>query len=496
MARALMIQGTVSDVGKSTVVAGLCRAARRRGLSVAPFKPQNMSNNAAACPGGGEIGRAQALQARAAGLDPTVDMNPVLLKPQADRTSQVVVHGRAVSTLEAADYLALRDRLLPPVLESFERLAAAFELVIVEGAGSAAETNLRERDIANMGFARHAQVPVCLLADIDRGGVIASVVGTRAVLDPADAAMVRSFAINKFRGDPALFEDGVRDIERRAGWPCRGVIPWLDAAGRLPPEDAVVLDRRPAGGGRGRQARAAGAGERVRIVAPRLSRIANFDDVDPLRMEPGVDFAFVPPGSPLPRDADVVVLLGTKSTLGDLAFLRSAGWDHDVIAHARSGGRVIGLCGGYQMLGRRVRDPDGVDGPAGEAPGLGLLDVETVMRGEKSVRPVGGTCARSGVPLSGYEIHMGATTGPDAARPFAHLSGGGPDGAVSADGRIEGSYVHGVFAGDEFRARWLEGVRAGASSALAYEPAVERALDELADGLEAALDVDALLAGG
>ena len=496
MARALMIQGTGSDVGKSTVVAGLCRAARRRGLSVAPFKPQNMSNNAAACPGGGEIGRAQALQARAAGLDPTVDMNPVLLKPQADRTSQVVVHGRAVSTLEAVDYLARRDRLLPSVLESFERLAGGFELVIVEGAGSAAETNLRERDIANMGFARHAQVPVCLLADIDRGGVIASVVGTRAVLDPADAAMVRSFAINKFRGDPALFEDGVRDIERRAGWPCRGVIPWLDAAGRLPPEDAVVLDRRPgAGGGGGRPAGATGAGDRVRIVAPRLSRIANFDDVDPLRMEPGVDFAFVPPGSPLPRDADVVVLLGTKSTLGELAFLRSEGWDHDVIAHARSGGRVIGLCGGYQMLGRRVRDPDGVDGPAGEAPGLGLLDVETVMGGEKSVQPVAGTCARSGVALSGYEIHMGSTTGLDTARPFAYLAGG-PDGAVNVDGRVEGSYVHGLFAGDGFRARWLEGVRGGASSAFAYEPALEQALDELADGLEAALDVDALFAGG
>ena len=275
---ALMIQGTGSDIGKSTIVAGLCRVARRRGLAVAPFKPQNMSNNAAACPGGGEIGRAQALQARAAGLAPTVDMNPVLLKPQSDRTSQVVVHGRAVTTLEAADYLARRDRLLAPVLESFERLAGAFDLVLVEGAGSAAETNLRARDIANMGFARRAGVPVCLLADIDRGGVIASVVGTRAVLDPADAAMVRSFAINKFRGDPALFEDGVRDIERHTGWPCRGVVPWLEAARRLPPEDAVVLDR-PGGGGR--PAGAARAGDRVRIVAPRLSRIANFDDVDP-----------------------------------------------------------------------------------------------------------------------------------------------------------------------------------------------------------------------
>ncbi|MCY4453105.1 MAG: cobyric acid synthase [Immundisolibacterales bacterium] len=487
--RALMVQGTGSDVGKSTVVAGLCRLARRRGIAAAPFKPQNMSNNAAACPGGGEIGRAQALQARAAGLAPTVDMNPVLLKPQSDRTSQVVVHGRAVSTLEGADYLARRDRLLAPVLESFARLAGAFDLVLVEGAGSAAETNLRERDIANMGFARRARVPVCLLADIDRGGVIASVVGTRVVLDPADAAMVTSFVINKFRGDPALFADGVREIEGHTGWPCRGVVPWLEAARRLPPEDAVVLDDRTG-------SRAAGpAGRRIRIVAPRLSRIANFDDADPLRMEPGVDFAFIPPGTALPRDADVVLLPGTKSTLGDLAFLRAQGWDHDVIAHARAGGRVLGLCGGYQMLGRRVRDPDGVDGPPGEAPGLGLLDVETVMGGEKSVHPVEGTCARSGVPLSGYEIHMGTTTGSDAARSFAHLPNG-PDGAVSADGRIEGTYVHGLFAGDEFRARWLDGVRDGSSSAFAYAPAIERALDDLADGLEAALDVEALLGGG
>ena len=483
-----MIQGTGSDAGKSTVVAGLCRIARRRGIAVAPFKPQNMSNNAAACPGGGEIGRAQALQARAAGLAPGVDMNPVLLKPQSDRTSQVVVHGRATPALGAADYMAKRGRLLAPVMESFERLAGAFELVIVEGAGSAAETNLRARDIANMGFARRAEVPVCLLADIDRGGVIAAVVGTKAVLDPADSAMIRSFAVNKLRGDPRLFDDGVRDIVRRTGWPCRGVVPWLDAARRLPREDAASLD----GAGAATPLRAGG---RIRIVAPRLSRIANFDDVDPLRMEPSVDFAFVPPGGPLPRDADVVLLLGTKSTLGDLAFLRAQGWDHDVIAHARAGGRVLGLCGGYQMLGRRVRDPRGVDGPAGEAPGLGLLDVDTVMEGEKSVRPVRGTCARSGTTIAGYEIHMGATTGADTARPFARIEGR-PDGALSPDGRIEGCYVHGLFAGDAFRARWLEGVRAGTASALAYEAAVEQALDEVADGLEAALDVDALLAGG
>ena len=485
---ALMIQGTCSDAGKSTVVAGLCRIARRRGIAVAPFKPQNMSNNAAACPDGGEIGRAQALQARAAGLAPSVDMNPVLLKPQSDRSSQVVVHGRATSALGAADYMASRDRLLAPVMESFERLASTFELVIAEGAGSAAETNLRARDIANMGFARRAEVPVCLLADIDRGGVIAAVAGTRGVLDPADAALIRSFAINKLRGDPALFDDGVRDIARHTGWPCRGVIPWLDAARRLPREDAATLDAAVA-------TSPCAAGERIRIVAPQLSRIANFDDVDPLRMEPAVEFAFVPPGRPLPRDADVVLLLGTKSTLGDLAFLRAQGWDHDVIAHARAGGRVLGLCGGYQMLGRRVRDPRGVDGPAGEAPGLGLLDVETVMGGEKSVRPVRGTCARSGVPLAGYEIHMGATTGPDTARPFARIEGR-PDGALSRDGRIEGCYVHGLFAGDAFRSRWLERLGAGTGSELAYEAALEEALDEVADGIESALDVDTLFAGG
>ena len=485
---ALMIQGTCSDAGKSVVVAGLCRLARRRGIQVAPFKPQNMSNNAAACPGGGEIGRAQALQARAAGLVPCVDMNPVLLKPQSDRTSQVVVHGRATGNLEAADYMASRDRLLAPVMESFERLAGAFDLVIVEGAGSAAETNLRSRDIANMGFSRRAEVPVCLLADIERGGVIAAVVGTGAVLDPSDAAMIRSFAVNKFRGDPALFDGGVRDIVRRTGWPCRGVIPWLDAAGRLPREDAATLDGSaatpmPSGGGR------------IRIVAPRLSRIANFDDADPLRMEASVDFEFVPPGAALPRDADVVLLMGTKSTLGDLAFLRAQGWDHDIIAHARAGGRVLGLCGGYQMLGRRVRDPHGVDGPAGEAPGLGLLDVETEMGGEKSVRPVRGDCARSGAPLAGYEIHMGETTGPDTARPFVRIDGKA-DGALSADGQVEGCYVHGLFAGDAFRSRWLEGVRAGTHSTLAYEQVVERALDEVADGLDDALDVGALFAGG
>ena len=482
---ALMVQGTGSDVGKSVVVAGLCRLLRRRGIAVAPFKPQNMSNNAAACPDGGEIGRAQALQARAAGLQPEVDMNPVLLKPQTDRASQLVVGGRAVSTVDAARYVAERGSLLAPIMASFERLAAAFDLVLVEGAGSPAETNLRARDVANMGFARRAGVPVCLLGDIDRGGVIAALVGTRAVLEPADQRMVASFAVNKFRGDPALFVAGVRDIERRTGWPCRGVIPWSEAALRLPQEDAVVLQRTEALSGR--------AGERVRVVVPLLSRIANFDDFDPLRMEPAVDFAFIPPGSPLPRDADVVIVPGTKSTLGDLAFLRAQGWHHDLIAHARTGGRVFGVCGGYQMLGRVIRDPAGADGAAGEAPGLGLLNVETVMTNDKAVRPVAGVCTRSGVPVRGFEIHLGATTGPDTARPVVRLQHGA-DGAASSDGRVAGCYVHGLFAGDAFRAWWLDDIRAGSSAATAYEDAVEAALDALADCLEEALDIAGVLA--
>jgi adenosylcobyric acid synthase len=481
-----MIQGTGSDVGKSAIVAALCRSARRRGLSVAPFKPQNMSNNAAACPDGGEIGRAQALQARAAGIAPCVDLNPVLLKPQSDRTAQVVVHGRVVATQEAARFMGSRDGLLGAVLESFRRLAARHQLVIAEGAGSPAEVNLRARDIANMGFARRAGVPVCLLGDIDRGGVIAALVGTRAVMDPADAALVESFAINKFRGDPSLFHDGVRAIERATGWPCRGVVPWLPAACRLPQEDAVVLEREPFADG------APARGGPLRIVAPMLSRIANFDDADPLRMEPGVDFDFVPPGRPLPRNADVVLLLGTKSTAGDLAFLREQGWHHDIIAHARAGGRVLGLCGGFQMLGRVIRDPHGADGPPGDVEGLGLLEVETIMAREKVVRPARGLCARSGVAVHGYEIHTGVTRGVDTARPMLHLDTGA-DGAVSADGRIEGCYVHGLFQADAFRGRWLQCQQHPVTSSLAYDDTVEQALDEFTDGVEAALDVDRLL---
>jgi len=480
-AKALMIQGTGSDVGKSVIVAGLCRIARRHGIKVAPFKPQNMSNNAAACEDGGEIGRAQALQAWAAGVEPSIDHNPVLLKPETDRTSQVVVHGRAYSTMDAAQFIDSRDTLLPPVMESFERLVDGHELIIVEGAGSPAEINLRQKDIANMGFARRAGVPVCLLGDIERGGVIASVVGTKNVISPEDAAMITGFAINKFRGDPLLFTDGVRAIEKHTGWPCYGVVPWLTATAKLPAEDAVsivhveVADKRS-----------------IKVVAPMLSRMANFDDADPLRLDPLVDFQFVPPGTSLPRDADLVILFGTKSTLGDLQFLKDQGWDHDIIAHARSGGRVLGICGGYQMLGRRVSDEQGVDGMPGTSEGLGLLNIETRMNNEKTLRRVSGQCASSGVDVNGYEIHVGETVGPDCARAMTRIEGS-DDGARSPSGLISGTYVHGLLCGDAYRKAFLSQLT-NYEPSYAYSDLVDDALNELADGLEQALNIDRLLA--
>ncbi|OLS52791.1 cobyric acid synthase [Rhodovulum sulfidophilum] len=478
MTRALMLQGTGSNVGKSLLVAGLCRAALRRGLSVAPFKPQNMSNNAAVTADGGEIGRAQALQARAAGLEPLTDMNPILLKPETDTGAQVVVQGRARGALRARAFAAEKPNLMAPVLESFHRLATGRDLIIVEGAGSPAEVNLRPGDIANMGFARAAEVPVVLIGDIDRGGVIAQIVGTQAVLDPGDLAMVRGFAINKFRGDPRLFDDGYRLIEARTGWPGFGVIPWFPEACRLPAEDAVDL------GGTGQGS--------YHVVCPMLSRIANFDDLDPLKLEPGIRLTMVPPGRALPGDADLVILPGTKSTRGDLAFLRDQGWDVDLAAHLRRGGRVLGLCGGYQMLGRRIADPEGLEGPPGVTEGLGLLDVETVMHADKTLTRIEASHAATGAAFSGYEIHIGATDGPDRARPFAHI-GDRPEGAISADGRVAGSYLHGLFSEDGFRRAWLG--RLGAETGPeGYDAKVEATLDALALHLETHLDIDALFA--
>ncbi len=474
---ALMIQGCGSNVGKSLLVAGLCRAARRRGLSVAPFKPQNMSNNAAVTMDGGEIGRAQALQALACGLEALTDMNPVLLKPETDTGAQVIVQGRRHATVRARDYAALKPELMAPVLESFARLKAAHELVIVEGAGSPAEVNLRQGDIANMGFARAAGVPVILAGDIDRGGVIAQIVGTQAVLDPEDVAMVAGFIINKFRGDPSLFDDGYRLIEARTGWRGFGVLPYFADAARLPAEDALDIGQGTQGGA-------------LKVACLALSRIANFDDLDPMKTEPAVSLTMVRAGQPIAGDCDLVILPGTKSTVGDLAFLRAQGWDIDLAAHVRRGGAVLGICGGYQMLGRVIADPDGIEGAAGETGGLGLLDVVTVMSAEKRLTRISAIHAASGAAMEGYEIHIGRTEGPDRARPFAMVNGA-PEGAVSADGRIMGSYLHGMFTGDTFRAAFLGGL--GAASVAGYGQGVEAVLDALADHMEAHLDVAGLL---
>lgn len=474
--RALMFQGTGSDVGKSLLVAGLCRAYTRRGLAVRPFKPQNMSNNAAVTADGGEIGRAQALQARACGIAPIADMNPVLLKPQSDVGAQVVVQGKVLTNAGARDYYRLKPSLLPKVLESFHRLGEGADLVLVEGAGSAAEVNLRASDIANMGFAEAADLPVVLIGDIDRGGVLASIAGTWALLPPAERARLKGYLINKFRGDASLFTPAIDIIAAHTeGLPCLGVVPYFTEAARLPAEDAASL-RSPSGDGA------------LHVVVPQLSRIANFDDFDPLAAEPDVRLSIVPPGRPLPADADLVILPGSKSTIADLAFLRAQGWDIDILAHVRRGGRVLGICAGYQMLGKSVADPLGVEGPAGGiAPGLGLLEIETVMAGDKVLVEVAGTDA-AGRPVRGYEMHMGRTSGSDCARPLLTLAGQ-PDGAVSRDGRVMGCYLHGLFAADSFRHAFL-----GREAGISYEAQVDEVLDRLADHLEAAVDLDALLA--
>ena len=477
MTKAIMIQGAGSNVGKSMLVAGIARACVRRGLSVAPFKPQNMSNNAAVTADGGEIGRAQALQALACGLAPVIDMNPVLLKPETDIGAQVIVQGQRVATLKARDYGKHKATLLPAVLDSFYRLAQGRDLIIVEGAGSPAEVNLRAGDIANMGFAAAAGVPVVLIGDIDRGGVIAQMVGTHAVLPDDDLAFIRGYAINKFRGDPTLFADGMDIITARTGWTPLGMIPGLADAWKLPAED--VMDIRSRKGGA------------IRIAVPRLNRIANFDDLDPLSGTPGVSVEIIEAGRPLPADADLVILPGSKSTIADLAHFRAQGWDIDLAAHIRRGGHVLGICGGYQMLGQTIADPDGIEGPARSVAGLGHLDVATVMQPHKRLALSQAVYRATGDKVSGYEIHMGDTTGPDCARAWLSLDGRG-EGAASPNGRIMGCYLHGLFSADAFRSAFFAQLGKPVA-AYGYDAQVEKTLDALADHLEQHLDIDALL---
>jgi adenosylcobyric acid synthase len=494
---ALMIQGCGSDVGKSVLVAGLCRLFTRRSIIVRPFKSQNMSNNAAVTSGGGEIGRAQALQAQACRTKPTVDMNPVLLKPQSEFGAQLIVRGKMVGTLDASAHGRDKRALLDVAIESYRRLAQEAQLMIVEGAGSPAETNLRKNDIANMGLAQALDLPVVLVGDINRGHVIASLVGAHVVLDAADRAMIRGFIVNKFRGNPQLFEDGVRRIVQHTGWPSIGVVPWLRAASRLPSEDGMQLEARHA---------SQSPRSRVKIAVPQLSRIANFDDFDPLLEEPDIELVFVQPGRALPADAALILIPGTKSTIADTEFMRSQGWDIDVLSHVRQGGRVLGICGGYQMLGSTISDPDGIEGSPCTLRGLGLLDVDTVMTGDKALREVSGVLlgvhagrGASGaegagtVPFAGYEMHIGSTTGPGTDRPFLRFSDGSTDGAVSADGRVAGCYVHGLFGVTAARAALVSAIGATPSHD-DHAARVDAALDEIASVLESCLDISALAA--
>jgi len=472
----LMVQGCTSDAGKSTLVAALCRILRRRGVRVAPFKPQNMALNSAVTVDGGEIGRAQALQALAAGLEAHSDFNPVLLKPATDKRAQVIIHGKALSDLDAMAYHAYKPRAMKAVLESYERLCAQYDCVLVEGAGSPAEINLRDRDIANMGFAEAVDCPVILIADIDRGGVFAHLVGTLELLSPSEQARVQGFIINRFRGDIRLLESGLAWLEQRTGKPVLGVLPYLHGL-YLDAEDALPREALPK------------TATKLKAVAPAFPRIANHNDLDPLRFHPEVDFRFIGPGE-TPRgenSADLIVLPGSKAVQADLAWLRANGWEEAILRHLRYGGKLIGICGGYQMLGRELHDPQGLEGAPGSVPGLGLLDCVTTLESEKQLKNVAGTLNLPGRPaVRGYEIHMGVTTGPALAMPAATLDGGA-DGAQSADGRILATYCHGLFDEPAALAALLHW--AGADLADTHFDAAARReadIERLADAVDAA----------
>jgi adenosylcobyric acid synthase len=474
-----MIQGTTSDAGKSTLVAGICRFLRRRNLSVAPFKPQNMALNSAVTIDGGEIGRAQAVQAQACGLAPCVDMNPVLLKPNSETGSQVIIQGKALTEMEAKDYHAYKPKALKSVLESYQRLQAKYEHIIVEGAGSPAEINLRKGDIANMGFAEAVDCPVLLVADIERGGVFAHLAGTTLVLSPSEQARIKGYIINRFRGDVGILEPGLAWLSEYTGKKVLGVLPYL-VGFHLEAEDAI--DRRQ------------GAKEEgtLKVVVPVTPRISNHTDFDPLRLHPQVEVTFVRPGQS-PPPADLIILAGSKSVRTDLDFLRKENWPERILKHLRYGGRLLGICGGYQMLGGVVRDPDGLESSPGDSPGLGLLDLETTLAPEKQLLNVQATLVFDEAKVSGYEIHAGTTSGPGLSRPFLHKSQGEPDGAISPDNQVAGAYLHGLFESPEGAQAILRWAGLSEPKSLDYHSLREREIDRLADLVENCLDVDYIL---
>ena len=484
--RTLMVQGTGSDVGKSLLVAGLCRAFSRRGLRVRPFKPQNMSNNAAVTSDGGEIGRAQALQALACNVEPTTDMNPVLLKPEGETGAQLVVQGRVEGHARPDDFRKLKKKLMPRVLESFERLKDGADIVLVEGAGSPAEINLRQGEIANMGFARAANVPVILVGDVEKGGVIAQLVGTHAVLEPGERKQIKGFVINKFRGDMTLFSGAVDEITTRSGWLALGTVPWFDDVRFLPKEDSASLQRWAETG--------EGKAAAIKVAVFKLPRIANFDDLDPLMNEDDVELILLDAGDALPVDIDIAIIPGSKSVISDLRYFKAQGWDIDLKAFHRRGGRIIGLCGGYQMLGERVVDPDGCENPnPDQEVGLELLAVESVLTGDKTLELVSGVELKTAEQVEGYEMHMGLSEGPGRQRPWFKLADGRMEGAVSDDGNVSGTYLHGLFQDDGFRHSFLANFSGDRSRGVGHGEKIEATLDGLARHLEEHLDLDALL---
>ncbi len=484
--RTLMVQGTTSDAGKSTLVAGLCRLLRRRGVRVAPFKPQNMALNSAVGIDGGELGRAQALQAQAAGIAATVDLNPVLLKPSTDRRCQVIIHGQAVGEMGAWRYHEYKRLALEAVLTSYRRLRETYEVIVVEGAGSPAEINLREGDIANMGFAEAVDCPVVLIADIDRGGVFAHIVGTLALLSPSERSRVRGFVINRFRGELSLLQPGLDWLEKRTGKPVLGVLPYLHGL-RLDAEDGI--DRTLA-----TPSPSPGSTSLLRVVVPVLPRISNHTDFEPLAAHPQVELHYVDAAAAAhPPPADLVILPGSKSVRADLEWLRAQGWPEYLARHLRYGGKVLGICGGLQMLGRAIADPEGVESAPGESRGLGLLDLTTVLLPGKRLSNVCGRLQPEGARVRGYEIHAGRTHGPALARPAVLLDDGTPDGALSPDGQIMATYLHGLFedaAACTALLRW-----AGLSRPLEIDHAARReeSLDRLADSIESTCDLERLL---
>jgi len=490
MPAAFMVQGAGSNVGKSVLVAGLCRHFANQGVAVRPFKPQNMSNNAAVTADGGEIGRAQALQALACRVPPSIHMNPVLLKPETETGAQVIVQGKRSGSMRAREYGSRKSDLMPQVMDSFARIGSDADLVIVEGAGSPAEVNLRAGDIANMGFALAANVPVVMVGDIDRGGVIASLVGTDAVLDPEDRKLIKAFIINKFRGDTSLFSEGMTRIESATGWAGVGILPWFAEARFLPAEDILDINSKV------RRDSSKDSTAKIHIAVLVLRRIANFDDLDPLAAEEGVHLTLVHQGDVIPGDVDLVLLPGSKATIDDLLFLRAEGWDVDIAAHLRRGGQVMGLCGGYQILGRKIHDPHGIEGKARSADGLGLLNVETTLDETKTLSRVEAMAPQFGTNVTGYEIHMGQTAGPDCARPLLRVEGR-PEGACAANGLVRGSYVHGLFSDDAFRRAFLADLakrrhKSVAMGDLDYGGNVDAVLDRLATHLATHLDMDSV----